>query len=124
MRNYLLRLGWSYRDKEIFNDEESIKFFLDKNPNLSTVAIDDNNNIVGTVLASYDGRKGYIQKMAISTDLRGKGYGQEMLNHTIEKLKEAGALDIRVNCNEKTASFYEKCGFSRKPIVSLQIRNY
>ena len=27
LRNYLLRLGWSYKDKEIFNLEESIKFF-------------------------------------------------------------------------------------------------
>ena len=27
MRNYLLRLGWSYQDKEIFTLEESIEFF-------------------------------------------------------------------------------------------------
>ena len=27
LRNYLLRLGWSYKDKEIFNLEESIKCF-------------------------------------------------------------------------------------------------
>ncbi len=27
LRNYLLRLGWSYEDKEIFNLEESIKYF-------------------------------------------------------------------------------------------------
>ena len=27
LRNYLLRLGWSYKDKEIFTKEESIKYF-------------------------------------------------------------------------------------------------
>ena len=27
LRNYLLRLGWSFKDKEIFTEEESIKFF-------------------------------------------------------------------------------------------------
>ena len=27
LRNYLLRLGWSYEDKEIFNLDESIKYF-------------------------------------------------------------------------------------------------
>jgi glutamyl-tRNA synthetase len=27
LRNYLLRLGWSYKDKEIFTLDESIKFF-------------------------------------------------------------------------------------------------
>ena len=27
LRNYLLRLGWSFKDKEIFNEEESIQHF-------------------------------------------------------------------------------------------------
>ena len=27
LRNYLLRLGWSFKDKEIFTLEESIKYF-------------------------------------------------------------------------------------------------
>ena len=27
LRNYLLRLGWSFEDKEIFTLEESIKYF-------------------------------------------------------------------------------------------------
>ena len=27
LRNYLIRLGWSYKDKEIFNLEESVKYF-------------------------------------------------------------------------------------------------
>ena len=27
LRNYLLRLGWSYKDKEIFSEKESIEFF-------------------------------------------------------------------------------------------------
>jgi len=27
LRNYLMRLGWSFKDKEIFTEEESIKYF-------------------------------------------------------------------------------------------------
>ncbi len=27
LRNYLLRLGWSFKDKEIFTEEESVKYF-------------------------------------------------------------------------------------------------
>ena len=27
LRNYLLRLGWSFEDKEIFTLDESIKYF-------------------------------------------------------------------------------------------------
>ncbi len=40
LRNYLLRLGWSYKDKEIFNNEESIKFFNLKNIGKSPSRLD------------------------------------------------------------------------------------
>ncbi len=40
LRNYLLRLGWSYKDKEIFNDDESIKLFNLKNIGKSPSKLD------------------------------------------------------------------------------------
>jgi len=40
LRNYLLRLGWSYKDKEIFNDDESIKYFTLKNIGKSPSKLD------------------------------------------------------------------------------------
>lgn len=40
LRNYLLRLGWSYKDKEIFTEEESIKFFNLKNIGKSPSKLD------------------------------------------------------------------------------------
>ena len=40
LRNYLLRLGWSYKDKEIFNNQESIKFFNLKNIGKSPSKLD------------------------------------------------------------------------------------
>jgi len=40
LRNYLLRLGWSYKDKEIFSDEESIKYFNLKNIGKSPSKLD------------------------------------------------------------------------------------
>ena len=40
LRNYLLRLGWSYKDKEIFSEEESIEFFNLKNIGKSPSKLD------------------------------------------------------------------------------------
>ncbi len=40
LRNYLLRLGWSYKDKEIFTDVESIEFFNLKNIGKSPSKLD------------------------------------------------------------------------------------
>ena len=43
LRNYLLRLGWSYKDKEIFTLDESIKHFnlegIGKSPSKLTISI-------------------------------------------------------------------------------------
>jgi glutamyl-tRNA synthetase len=40
LRNYLLRLGWSYKDKEIFSENESIEFFNLKNIGKSPSKLD------------------------------------------------------------------------------------
>lgn len=40
LRNYLLRLGWSYKDKEIFTEEESIELFNLKNIGKSPSKLD------------------------------------------------------------------------------------
>jgi glutamyl-tRNA synthetase len=40
LRNYLLRLGWSYKDKEIFSEKESIEFFNLKNIRKSPSKLD------------------------------------------------------------------------------------
>ena len=40
LRNYLLRLGWSYKDKEIFSEEESIELFNLKNIGKSPSKLD------------------------------------------------------------------------------------
>tara|TARA_E500000331_G_scaffold353350_1_gene403839 strand:+ start:3165 stop:4559 length:1395 start_codon:yes stop_codon:yes gene_type:complete len=42
LRNYLLRLGWSYKDKEIFTLEESIKYFSLKGVGKSPSKLDMN----------------------------------------------------------------------------------
>jgi glutamyl-tRNA synthetase len=40
LRNYLLRLGWSYKDKEVFSEKESIEFFNLKNIGKSPSKLD------------------------------------------------------------------------------------
>jgi len=85
---------------------------------------DDDGQIVGTTLGSFDGRKGYIQKVAVNKDYQGKGVGQRLVNETIKKLEDAGALDIRVGCSEDLVAFYEKCGFKRDTIVPMKIKRY
>ncbi|MFS1430561.1 GNAT family N-acetyltransferase, partial [Vibrio splendidus] len=54
--------GMSIRDAD---SKESIASYLDRNPGLSFVA-ESNNEIIGAVLVGTDGRRGYLQHLAVS----------------------------------------------------------
>ncbi len=97
--------------------------FLEKNPGLSTLAVDD-DWIVGTALGAFDGRKGYVQKVAVKSSYRGKGLGQVLVKETIKKLRKVGALDVRVGCDKDLVSFYEQCGFKVDGIIPMKIKEY
>lgn len=103
------------------DDEATITRLLEKNPNFSTVAIQD-GAVVGTCMGAFDGRKGYIQKVAVSEELRGHGLGVKLVKATIEKLKQAGAFQIQVNCGEDLVPFYQKAGFEINPITAMKMK--
>ena len=103
---------------------ERVKLFLEKNPELSLLAQDDAGEIIGTVLGSFDGRRGSLQKAVVSKSYRGKGIGQELVKKAVTKLQSTGALDIRFNTAEELASFYEECGFTRDTRPSMIIQTF
>src|SRR5437667_8580066 len=97
---------------------ERVKLFLEKNPDMSILA-EDNGNIIGTVLGSFDGRRGSLQKIVVSKKYRGKGIGKELVTQAVKKIQDVGALDIRFNTDEELVSFYEKCGFKKDSRPSM-----
>lgn len=103
---------------------ERIKEFIIKNPEISTLA-EENNEVIGTTLGSYDGRKGYIYKVVVREDKKGIGLGATLVKETVKKMQDLGALDIRVFCDPKLIGFYEKCGFKVKEgLAHMQIKKY
>lgn len=100
-----------------------VKLFLEKNPGLSFVA-EDKAQIIGSVLGSFDGRRGSLQKLVVSKDYRGKGIGKKLVLKAVEAIQEAGALDIRFNTAEKLVPFYEKCGFIKDNRPSMIIKKF
>ena len=49
-----------------------IEKYLQRNPALSFVA-QQNSAIVGTIMAGHDGKRGYIQHLAVVNEARGQG---------------------------------------------------
>lgn len=90
----------------------SFMLFLDKNPNLSFIA-EDAGEIVGTVLGSYDGRRGYIQKLVVHKQKRKRGIGKKLLEKAVQKLISLGATYIPIASEPENVAFYEKMNFKQ-----------
>jgi N-acetylglutamate synthase len=99
---------------------EHFKNFLEKNQNLSYLAEED-GDIIGTVLGSFDGRRGYIQKLVVRKDYRKQGLGKQLMELVINKLRDVGALYIPINAEDDLISFYEKCGFKKTSQTAMSI---
>ena len=67
---------------------DRFKLFLDKNPKLSFLA-EVNGNIAGTALGSFDGRRGYLQKVVVDKVFRRQGFGQVNKNLIGKRLEKA-----------------------------------
>ena len=92
------------------DSKEKLKLFLSKNPNLSILA-EDNKNIVGTALGSFDGRRGYVQKVVVDVSFRKKGLGKKLVEKVVNKLKLLGVTYIPVSVEKELVHFYEDSGF-------------
>ncbi|HEX4125930.1 MAG TPA: GNAT family N-acetyltransferase [Tepidisphaeraceae bacterium] len=69
--------------------------YLLRNPGQSFVARDAGGTLLGAVLGGNDGRRGYLQHLAVEPAARGKGIGSGLVQRCIEAL---AALDI-YKCN-------------------------
>ncbi|MBI4080677.1 MAG: GNAT family N-acetyltransferase [Candidatus Levybacteria bacterium] len=102
------------------DSQERFKLFLEKNPGLSILAEED-GEIIGSALGSFDGRRGYIQKLVVRKDQRRKGLGKKLMENIIKKLRSAGVSYIPLGIEAEYVSFYEKCGLKKTKQVSMNI---
>ena len=100
------------------DDFKYFKLFLEKNPGLS-ILVEENGEIIGTILGSFDGRRGYLQKLVVHKDFRRKGIGLKLVTRAVNKLHSIGALYIPINCEKELVSFYQQCGFKKTGQVTV-----
>ncbi|MFA6532759.1 MAG: GNAT family N-acetyltransferase [Patescibacteria group bacterium] len=99
---------------------ERFKLFLEKNPNLS-VLCEDKEKIIGTALGSFDGRRGYLQKVVTDKTNRKKGVGKQIILEVIKRLRSLSVLYIPISCEEENVGFYEKCGFKKTKQIPMNM---
>jgi ribosomal protein S18 acetylase RimI-like enzyme len=105
-----------------YNDPDvSIRRKLDAQPDLLFVA-DLADEVVGTIMAGYDGHRGWIYSVAVSPNHRRRGIGSALMQRAERALTELGApkinLQVRSN-NSAVVPFYQSLGFRVEERISM-----
>ena len=78
--------------------------------------------VVGTIMAGYDGHRGWIYSVAVAPSHRRQDIGTRLVAHAEQALTARGCVKINlqiVEGNESVAAFYAKLGYSVEKRVSM-----
>jgi N-acetylglutamate synthase len=103
------------------DSREAITRYLQRNPGLSFVARDE-RRIVGAVLAGTDGRRGYLQHLAVSPSHRGRGLGRDLADRVLEALGALGIAKCHLMVRQENTlarAFWDRLGWQERDDVVL-----
>lgn len=101
---------------------KNIEKFIQRNPNLCIVAVED-GNIVGSILAGYDGRRGHIYHTVVNSEFRSKGIGNQLVDKIIQQFSilDVNEVDLIVMENNFIGnSFWERRGFLQNLLLNYR----
>jgi len=96
---------------------EKIRF----QPDLMLVAL-EGELIVGSVMAGYDGHRGWISRIAVLTSHQKQGIGQALISAAEERLAALGCIKINlqvVESNSSVVGFYQRAGYHVEKRISM-----
>ena len=90
--------------------------FLERNPGLSTVAIED-GQVVGAILCGHDGRRATMYHVCVREGYRKQGIGKAMVVRCMEKLQQEGINKVALIAftnNDVGNAFWNEIGWTRR----------
>ena len=90
-------------------------------PELLMVGVED-EQIVATVMAGYEGHRGWINYAAVHPDHRRRGYGRRMMGAAEQALEKLGCPKINLqvrSSNQDVVAFYQALGYQADDVISL-----
>jgi len=79
-------------------------------------------DLAGTIMAGYDGHRGWLYTVAVKPVYRRRGFGSELVRHAEGSLKRLGCRKINLQVratNSNVVAFYKKLGFAIEERVSM-----
>jgi len=90
-------------------------------PDLFLVAI-DGDQIIGSILAGYDGHRGWLYAVAVLKTHQRRGVGSALVSEGERHLVELGCVKINLQIQSTNASvteFYRRLGYELEERVSM-----
>ena len=103
------------------NPDLIINMKTSHNDNLFFVA-EENKKIVGTIIAGFDGHRGWLYSLAVIPNKRNQGIGKLLVDKAIVELENRGCLKVNlqiISGKDSVVSFYKKLGFSIEDRISM-----
>lgn len=98
------------------DSREAVERYLARNPGLSFVARSE-GRIAACIMSGHDGRRGYLQHLAVEPALRRRGIGAALVEHCLEGLRAAGIhkshIDVLVE-NSAAQRYWTNLGWNRR----------
>ena len=110
--------GLSIRDAD---SRDGIGRYLERNPGLSFVAEQD-EQLVGSIMAGHDGKRGYIQHLAVAQALRRRGIASRLIGHSLDALKRVGIEKSHVHVLQSNADgleYWTRMGWIRRSEIVM-----
>lgn len=79
-------------------------------------------DVVGTIMAGYDGHRGWLYSLAVLPEHRRQGLGQALIAHAEQALAGRGCVKINLQImpsNAAVQAFYESAGYVAEARISM-----
>ncbi|RFU46343.1 GNAT family acetyltransferase [Paraburkholderia sp. DHOC27] len=103
------------------NPHLSIANKMATQPDLFFVAELD-HRVIGTVMAGYDGHRGWMYSLAVDATQRRLGIGKRLVAHAEAALTARGCPKVNLqvlSAKEEVRAFYEALGYRADAVISL-----
>ena len=102
--------------RSIDDSREGVGKFLDRNPGLSTIAIED-GHVVGAILCGHDGRRATLYHVCVEEGYRKRGIGKAMVVRSMKALQDEGINKVALIAfthNDIGNAFWKEIGWTKR----------